>query len=231
MGKTAIILGASGLTGNLLLQKLLEDDRYDSVKIFARRSPGISNPKVREFIGDLLELESFQKDFKADEVYCCIGTTAKQTPDRSLYHKIDFGIPVSAAKLCKTNNIQTLSVISALGANHKSKIFYSRTKGEMEQAVLKEKIPNTYILRPSFIGGKRKTKRFGEGAGIVFAKLIQPLMVGRLRKYRLIEAEIIAQAMIYLANTKPDAQVVESDKIESFGSLEQQGTGNIDRKL
>ncbi|MBE0651704.1 MAG: NAD(P)H-binding protein [Bacteroidales bacterium] len=225
MGKTAIILGASGLTGNLLLLKLIEDDRYDSVKIFTRKSLGINNPKVSEFVGDLLKLETFHQDFKADEVYCCIGTTAKQTPDRSAYHRIDYGIPVSATKLCKTNNIQTLLVISSMGANSNSKIFYSRTKGEMEHAVLKENVPNTYILRPSFIGGKRKTKRFGEGAGIVFAKLIQPLMVGGLKKYRMIDAEKIAQAMIYLANTKPDVQVIESNQIEIFGSFEHQDSG------
>lgn len=220
MGKTAIILGASGLTGNLLLQKLLEDNRYESVKVFGRRSLNMNHPKISEFTGNLLELESFQKDFTADEVYCCIGTTAKQTPDRSEYHKIDFGIPVTAAKLCKTNNIPAFLVISSLGANPKSKIFYSRTKGEMEQAVLGEKVPNTYILRPSFIGGRRKTPRFGEGVGIVFAKLIKPFMVGGLKKYRLIEAETIAKAMIYMANKTPDIQIIESDRLALFGSAE-----------
>ena len=220
MGKTAIILGASGLTGNLLLQNLIKDNRYDTVKIFARRSLGIDNQKVSEFIGDLLNLESFEKDFTADEVYCCIGTTAKQTPDRSVYHKIDFGIPVAAVKLCKVNNIPTFLVISSLGANPSSKIFYSRTKGEMEQAVLEDKVPNTYVLRPSFIAGRRKNPRFGEGVGIVFAKLIKPIMVGGLKKYRLIEADTIANAMIYLANTKPDIQIVESNRLEIFGSAE-----------
>lgn len=220
MGKTAIILGASGLTGNLLLEKLLEDSRYDSVKVFGRRSLNINHLKISEHIGNLLELESFQKDFNADEVYCCIGTTAKQTPDKSDYHKIDLGIPVAAAKLCKANNIPTFLIISSLGANPKSTIFYSRTKGEMEQTVLQEHIPHTYILRPSFIGGKRKSPRFGEGVGIVFAKLIKPIMVGGLKKYRLIEADTIAKAMIYLANTRPDIQIVESDLLEIFGSTE-----------
>jgi len=89
----------------------------------------------------------------------------------------------------------------------------------MEQAVFSEKIPNTYILRPSFIGGKRDEKRFGEKMGIAFAKFIQPLLQSRLKKYRLIEAETIAQAMIYLANTKSGIQIVTSDKIQTFGSM------------
>ena len=88
----------------------------------------------------------------------------------------------------------------------------------MEQAVLAEKVPNTYILRPSFIVGKRKIKRFGEFVGIVFAKMIQPIMVGGLKKYRLIEADTIAKTMIYLANEKPDIQMIESNLIEKFGT-------------
>ncbi len=226
MGKTAIILGASGLTGNLLLQKLKVDPRYDLIKVMARRSLGDPHPKVQEFLGDLLDLSSFQQDFTADEVYCCIGTTAKQTPDRSVYHNIDFGIPVTAAKLCKTNRIPTFLVISSLGASPKSRIFYSRTKGEMETEVLEAGVPNTYILRPSIIGGQRKVKRAGEGAGIVFAKLIGPLMVGGLKKYRLIDAGTIADAMIRLANTLPDMQVVESDRIRTIASIKPEETGN-----
>lgn len=219
MGKTAIILGATGLTGNLLLNKLITDDRYHAVKIFTRRPSRLKHPKVTEIVGNLLEPEHFKNDFIADEVYCCIGTTAKKTPDKSLYRKIDYGIPVAAAKLCKKNNIHTFLVVSAMGAHPKSKIFYNKTKGEMEQTVISEKIPNTYILRPSLIGGKRDEKRFGEKTGIAFAKFIQPLLQDRLKKYRLIEAETIAQAVIYLANTKPDIQIVTSDKIQTFGSI------------
>ncbi len=219
MGKTAIILGASGLTGNALLKRLIANDTYSSVKIFARKSVGNTHPKVTEIVGNLLELSKFKHDFTGQEVFCCIGTTVRQTPDRQQYRKIDFGIPTEAAKLCKENHIETFLVISAMGANHRSKIFYNRTKGEMEQAVLKEQIPKTYILRPSFIGGKRKEKRLGENAGIAVAKFINPVLIGGLKKYRLIEAEKIAQAMIYLANSKPDVQVVPSDKIQIFGSL------------
>ena len=140
MNKTAIILGASGLTGGLLLEKLIVDDRYESIKLFSRSSiKGLPN-KVKQYIGDLLELEQFKNDFTGDEVYCCIGTTAKKTPDKSLYRDIDYGIPVAAAKLAKANRINTFLVISAMGANKKSNIFYNRTKGEMEQEVLNQAI-------------------------------------------------------------------------------------------
>ena len=137
MKKTAIILGASGLTGGFVLQKLIEDDRYDTIKLFSRsKIEGLPN-KVKQFIGDLLEFNQFKDDFTADDVYCCIGTTAKKTPDKTLYKKIDFGIPVAAAKLSKENNIPTFLVISAMGANKNSTVFYNKPKGEMEQNVLK----------------------------------------------------------------------------------------------
>ncbi|MFA5418381.1 MAG: NAD(P)H-binding protein [Bacteroidales bacterium] len=219
MKKTAILLGASGLTGNLLLDQLIADDRYDSIKVFTRKSLGKKTPKVHEFVGNLLNLEQFRKDFKGHDVFCCIGTTAKKTSDKALYHEIDFGIPVAAAQLCVENKIDTYLVISAMGANARSRIFYSRTKGEMEQAVLAKKIPNTYILRPSFIDGNREEHRSGEKMGMFIAKFIQPMMVGRLKKYRFIKAETIARAMIYLANKKLATTVILSDRIETFGSV------------
>ncbi len=217
MGKTAIILGATGLTGSIILDKLLEDDRYSIIKLFSRKRVENNNPKIVEYIGNLFELEKFKKDFTADEVFCCIGTTGKNTPDKTIYRKIDYGIPLSAAKLCVENGIDTFLVVSSLGADPKSTIFYNRTKGDMEQAVLKENILNTYVLRPSFILGKRKENRIGESIGKAMFNSFQFLLIGRLKKYRAIEADSIASAMIYLADTKTtDVHIIESDKIKDF---------------
>ncbi|MEP5831966.1 MAG: NAD(P)H-binding protein [Maribacter dokdonensis] len=217
MKKTAIILGASGLTGGLLLKKLIVDDRYESIKLFSRSSiKGLPN-KVKQYIGNLLELEQFKNDFTGDEVYCCIGTTAKKTPDKSLYRDIDYGIPVAAAKLAKANGINTFLVISAMGANKKSSVFYNRTKGEMEQEVLNQAIPRTSILRPSLIGGERNEQRLLEKIGLVVFKVIQPLFIGPLKKYRIINADSIAQAMLNLANTTSNTDVIiTSNDIEQL---------------
>lgn len=217
MKKTAIILGASGLTGGLLLEKLIVDDRYESIKLFSRSSiKGLPN-KVKQYIGNLLELEQFKNDFTGDEVYCCIGTTAKKTPDKSLYRDIDYGIPVAAAKLAKANGINTFLVISAMGANKKSSVFYNRTKGEMEQEVLNQAIPRTSILRPSLIGGERNEQRILEKIGLVVFKVIQPLFIGPLKKYRIINADSIAQAMLNLANATSNTDVIiTSDDIEQL---------------
>ena len=217
MKKTAIIVGATGLTGSILLQKLIENDRYESIKLFSRsKIEGLPN-KVTQFIGDLLKLDQFKADFTADEVFCCIGTTAKKTPDKTLYKQIDYGIPVVAAKLSKENNIPTFLVISAMGANKKSTVFYNKTKGEMEQDVLEQDIKNTFILRPSLIGGKRNEDRLLEKIGLVVFKIIQPLFIGKLKKYRIINAESIAKAMIILAhNTSNTEVIINSEEIKEL---------------
>lgn len=208
MKKTAIILGATGLTGNHILHKLIEDKNYETIKLFSRSKIDGLPKKVKQFIGDILDLAQFKANFTADEVYCCIGTTAKKTPDKTLYKKIDYGIPVTAAKLSKENNIATFLVVSAMGANAQSTVFYNKTKGEMERDVLKQNIINTFILRPSLIGGERKESRILEKIGLVVIKLIQPLFIGKLKEYKIIDAENIAQAMINLANTKNNAGVI-----------------------
>lgn len=208
MKKTAIILGATGLTGAILLQKLIEDERYTSIKLFSRsKIEGVPN-KVTQFIGDLLKLEQFKSDFTADEVYCCIGTTAKKTPNKKVYKQIDYGIPVTAAKLSKENSIPTFLVISAMGANKKSNVFYNKTKGEMEHDVLQQHIKNTYIVRPSLIGGERKERRILEKIGITIFKVIEPLFIGKLKQYKIINAKSISLAMIHLANNASHAEVI-----------------------
>ncbi|NRA12658.1 MAG: NAD(P)H-binding protein [Crocinitomicaceae bacterium] len=213
MAKTVIILGATGLIGSLVLEFLLSDERYSSVKLFSRKSVGKKHPKLKEFIVDVLDLHSAKDDFTADEVYCCIGTTKKKTPDQDLYTKIDFGIPAEAAKLCKENGIKVMAVVSAIGADPKSKIFYNRTKGAMEQAVLDSEIERTYILRSSIISGNRQEKRFGEKIGIVAFKILSPLFIGRLKKYRVVRAESIANRMVKLANSDEASRIVESNEI------------------
>ena len=211
--KTAILLGATGLTGDLLLHILLNDKRYGKVKLFSRMTSGVIHPKIEEHLGDLIHLETFKNDFKADEVFCCIGTTKAKTPDKELYKKIDFGIPTKAAQLCKENGIGTLIVISALGANSKSKIFYNRTKGEMEEAVLQLQIPKTHILQPSLISGKREEKRIGELLFKQLMKVANLVMAGPLKKYKSIHPNDISKAMVWLANIEYGQVTIPSDTI------------------
>lgn len=216
--KTAIVLGGTGLTGSLLIKQLVDDDRYACIKLFSRKASGIGSEKLEEHIGDLLQMEQFKDDFTADEVFCCVGTTSAKTKDRAVYKAIDYGIPVAAATLARENNISTFLVISSMGANPRSRVFYSRTKGEMELAVSDKNIPHTYILRPSLILGQRMEKRISESLGAVVLKVTNSLLVGKMKKYRAIEADCIAAAMIQLAFSRPPSGVVLSDKLQELGT-------------
>ncbi|MGB6151156.1 MAG: nucleoside-diphosphate sugar epimerase, partial [Pricia sp.] len=170
---------------------------------------------VEQFMGNLLELNQFKADFTGDEIYCCIGTTKEKTPEKTLYKKIDHGIPVAAAKLAKANGIDSFLVISAMGADAGSSTFYTKTKGEMERDVLEQNLKNTYILRPSLIEGDRDEDRTFEKIGLSLMKIVQPLFVGKLKQYKTIRADTIAKAMIHLANTKGRSKtIITSDEIK-----------------
>jgi len=210
MQKIAILLGASGLTGSLVLEQLLLDSRYATIKLFSRTALGISHPKVEEYIGDLLSLADFKEDMTGDEVYICIGTTKKKTPNHEQYRKIDLGIPTQAAEICKANGVSKLAVVSAIGANVKSSVPYNKIKGEMEAAVLKANIEYTYILRPSFISGNRKEHRSGEKMGIAVFKCLKYVIP---KKYRAVEAKNIAAKMIELCNSNEPSKILESNEI------------------
>ena len=219
MKKTAIILGATGLTGSNLLTKLIHDNRYDNIKLFSRSKIDGLPKRVTQYLGDLLKLEDFKAEFTADEVFCCIGTTAKKTPDKNLYKKIDHGIPLAAAKLAKENKINTFLVVSAMGANKKSSVFYNKTKGEMENDVLLENIEKTIILRPSIIGGERKERRILEQIGLSIFKIIEPFFIGKLKQYKIIKDDNIAKAMIYLANNNYNGEtIIKSNQIEKISN-------------
>lgn len=218
MGKTAIIIGATGATGENLLRLLLTDNRYEKIKLFSRSSCHINNPKIEEHLGNLFELENFSKDFTGDEVYCTIGTTQKQTPDKDLYTRIDFGIPVAAAELAKKNNIDVFMVMSSMGANSDSTTFYTKTKGEMENAISKLNIPKIYILRPSLLLRKTKESRLLESLGGQVMKLTSFLFLGPLKKYRAIKTDTVSRAMIRIANSNQESKLFLSDEIQSLGS-------------
>lgn len=213
MNKTAIILGATGLTGGILLKLLLKDVRYSKIKLFSRSSIDKSNPKLEEHLIDLSELKKHKETYQADEVFCCIGTTKAKTPDKSVYKKIDYGIPLAAAKLCKENNISTFIVISAMGANPESNVFYNKTKGEMERDVLKQNIKNTYILQPGLIGGERNEKRLGESIAKFLFKILNPIIP---KNYRIISPETIAKAMVTLSNQGYSKNRIENQTIKEI---------------
>lgn len=204
-------MGATGLTGGKLLDLLLKDPDYGTLKLFSRSSVNISDLKIEEHLINMFELEKYVELFTADVVFCCIGTTKSKTPDKDTYKKIDYGIPVAAAKLARQNSVARYLVISSLGADAQSSTLYSKIKGEMQRDVLAQKIKEIYIFQPSLIGGKREEKRLGERIAKFFFGNFSFLIP---KKYEMIHPETIAKAMQKIAAEGFDKTIITSDEIK-----------------
>jgi len=198
--KKAIVYGASGLVGSYILETLLNNANYEQVIIVVRKGVNIQHPKLKTILADFNSLPEVVKDIEVDEVFIAIGTTQKKTPDKKLYYQIDHDYPVLAAKLAKENGAKAVFLVSAIGANAKSSIFYTKMKGETEQDIIHLNLDHTYIFRPSMILGDRKESRPLEKVFIGIFKFINPLFMGGMNKYKGIEASDIAKAMVNSAN-------------------------------
>lgn len=213
MKRKACILGATGLVGSELLQLLLSDESYDEVFVYTRKSLNISHPRLTEKVGNLLKEDFFKDPIRAEHVFCCIGTTQSKTPDVSDYKQVDFGIPVHSAHAGLAGDMKKFLVVSSLGANADSKMFYPRVKGQMEDALRKMDIPHLHIFRPSMLLGKRDEFRFGEAFGKVVMKVLGFLIPS---KYKGIEASDVAKAMHKVANLDIAKDVYESNEIKKI---------------
>jgi uncharacterized protein YbjT (DUF2867 family) len=195
MSKTAVLVGATGLTGGYLLQQLLNDNEYASVKILVRRAFPGDHAKLVKKIVDFKDADSLYEAIdNADVVFCAIGTTQKKVKgDKELYRAIDYEIPVRLAAVCKKLGCETFVLVSSVGANTRSRTFYLKLKGETEEAIKNTGLNSIHIMRPSMLVGDRKEFRWTE-------KIATPLMSGLSfllpSKYRSIHAENVAKAML-----------------------------------
>ncbi len=212
--KTAIIIGATGLVGGHLTQKLLHDDCYKLVKIFVRKSIGIVHPKLEEHVVDFNQLETWKNDISGDELYSAIGTTIKKAGSKEAQYKIDFTFQYECAKAAVPNGVIKYLLVSSAGANAKSRSFYLRIKGKLDDEVSELPFKQIYIFRPSILAGERKEKRRGEVIGISAIKFLAKI-ISPLRKYRPINAEMVAETMIKAANqqNQPKLIIYELDQI------------------
>ncbi|WP_432714824.1 NAD(P)H-binding protein [Pedobacter sp.] len=196
MEKKAILLGASGLIGSALLQQLLLNDNYTQVLVVVRKTLNIQHPKLKQLQVDFDHLDQYAAEIRGDVVFCCLGTTKQKTPDREQYKKIDYKYPLDAGWIAYTNGATQYHLVSALGANPKSGIFYSRTKGEVERDLKTIPFQAIYIYRPSLLDGHRTEHRFAEKLMINLMRFLNPVLVGPLKKYRSIRIETVAAAMV-----------------------------------
>ena len=161
---TATLIGATGLIGNYLLDELLQDDYFDTVKILIRRPLEFSHPKLEKHLVDFNDGDSFLVALSnSDVVFCSIGTTQKKVKgDKEAYRKIDYDIAVNAARFSKMVGCETFVLVSSVGANSKSNNFYLKLKGEIEDTVKETGLHSINIMRPSILLGDRKENRLAE---------------------------------------------------------------------
>lgn len=214
--KTAIILGASGLVGSSLLQILLESPVYDRVIAFVRSSLGVSHPKLETHIIDFSKPDTYTHLVKGDEIFCCLGTTIKKAGSKKAFRKVDYKYPVRFAETAKANNVKQYLLVSSIGADSESSVFYLRTKGKCEDAIRRTGIVSVSIFRPASLTGNRKEFRLGEKISLAILKTFSFALAGRFAKYKPIAAHRVAQAMYEAAqNPKAGCTVYESDEIRN----------------
>lgn len=212
-GKTALVFGATGLVGNLLLEELANTNTYSRIKIFVRQKTGISLPGVEEIVTDFSVPENIYGEIQGDDLYICLGTTIKKAGSVANMEKIDRDLPVNIARAAKNNGIKGIAVVSSIGAADGSKNYYLRIKGEMEREIRQLDFERNFIVRPSMLLGDRKERRTGEIIGKVFMKTVQPVLAGKLKKFRAIHGRDVAKAMIVLLQGTPGNRIVESDEL------------------
>ncbi|MBP6302526.1 MAG: NAD(P)H-binding protein [Bacteroidia bacterium] len=217
--KIAVVFGATGLTGHLLVDALLNDQRYEQVRVLVRHTFPVQHKKLQVLVTDFQSSESLAVGLKGDEVFCCIGTTIRKAGSQEAFRAVDYDIPVRAAEIALQNGVKQFIVMSSLGANAQSTNFYLRTKGEMEQAVLTIGLPGVVVVRPSMLLGNRKEVRIGEKIGQWLIIALGPFLLGGLKKYRGITSQQVAQAMIQLANSDTSQQIFESDELWAISQI------------
>jgi len=197
--KTAIVIGATGLVGKFLTQNLLVDERYSFVKVFTRRSVGITDPKLREHLVDFEKLNDWKNEITGDELYSALGTTIKKAGSKAVQYKIDFSYQYESAQAAFQNGVEKYLLVSSAGANKNSGNFYLKMKGELDMKVSSLGFKNILIFRPSILSGKRNENRTAEKYGIAAMNILSRI-IPPLKKYKPVEAETVAKFMIRKAN-------------------------------
>ncbi len=201
--KTATVIGATGLVGSHIVKLMQSDASFDQVRLLVRKVFPNKGPKTLVKLIDFNDPESFRLDIEgSDVVFCAIGTTQKKmNGNLDNYRKVDHDIAVRAGEMCKLTGCFNFAMVSAVGASAQSHNFYLKLKGQTEEDLKQIKIASTSIFRPSLLLGQRQEFRRGERMAQVIVPLIAPLLMGKWRKYKPVEAKELARAMIRATNS------------------------------
>lgn len=215
--RSCLVLGATGLVGGHLLDLLGADAGYGPITALSRRPlpAGRGAGRVTEVLCDLGRPETYADRAKADDVFCCLGTTIKKAGSKEAFRQVDHDYPLAAARTALAAGADQFLIVTAVGADANSTIFYNRVKGEVEAALSALPFPGgVKILRPSMLLGERGESRPLERAGAVFMRATRGLFAGPLTRYRAIEAADVARALVTAARRRePGVQIYEGDRL------------------
>ena len=201
MGKVANVIGASGLVGQQLVDQLLSHPEFEKVRIFVRRKSGLAHAKLDEQVIDFDQPESWKHLVQGDVLFSTLGTTIKTAKTKANQYRVDYTYQYEFAKAASGNGVGAYVLVSSMGADSKSSVFYSRMKGELEEAVAKLNFRKCIIVRPSILDGDRKEKRAGEKIGLVISRFLTKYV---LKKYQPTPVDVLAAKMISLSLDKTD---------------------------
>jgi uncharacterized protein YbjT (DUF2867 family) len=214
----ALLLGATGLVGGECLTLILKDDFFSHVTAITRKPMDIKHSKLTNIISDFVDVKQLFQTQEFDVVFSVIGSTISKAGSQKKFREIDFDIPYNVASVCKEYGVKTHILVSALGADANSSIFYNKVKGELENAILSLEFDRCIILRPSLLIGDRKEHRFGERVAQLLFENLKFIFVGPLQKYAGVRASQVANAMISLSKSQKKKLnlILENKDIISF---------------
>lgn len=214
---TICLAGSTGAVGNKVLNFLNEESQINRIITLTRKPASYQLSKEENHVVDFNQLASLKNELKADVFICCLGTTIKVAGSQAAFKKVDLDYVVEFGQLAENVSAQKFLVISSLGADPQSSIFYSRIKGEMEQSIKKLNIPSIEIFQPSLLLGERSEHRPGEAFAKILTYLMNPLLLGPLKKYRGIQIETVAKALCKRAlNPENVRRTYTSDQIATL---------------
>ena len=212
--KTAILAGSTGLIGAQVLELLLKDDAYSRIVALSRRPLGLVHPKLTNLVVDMATLEKYSAQLNGDDIFCCLGTTIEQAGSKEEFRKVDFEYPLSLANITRGHGAKKFLLVTALGANKHSRIFYNRVKGEVEEAIAKAGFETFHIFQPSMLLGRRLQQRRGERIAQSVMKYLGFLIP---RNYKAIESANVGRAMVAIAGQHvKGTSIHESAELQSY---------------
>lgn len=202
MGITSLVMGATGLVGRHVTEELLNREDVDEVRLLVRRPSDIAHPKLTMVLTDWDNLEQHGDAFTGvDSVFSCLGTTIKKAGSQKQFRKVDMEYVLAGAKLAKKAQVSQFLAVSSVGADPKSKAFYSRVKGEVEEELCRLQFQGLHLFRPSLLLGNRDERRLGEGVASVLMDRLDFVFKGRLAPYRAVPAVKVARSMVNISLT------------------------------